>query len=137
MWLSDTTGKVDTNVKFSNMQIKNSLLIGIFQALAIFPGVSRSGVTLTIARYLGIPRQEANFSFILSLPIVIGGMLVKAPELLESSSFDVKLMTVGLIVSFIIGITSIHLFLKLIKKIGLGIFCLYRVILAIVILVNL
>ena len=76
MWLSDLVGKVDTNVKFSNVQIKNSLLIGVFQALAIFPGVSRSGVTLTIARYLGVPRQEAaNFSFILSLPIVLGGML--------------------------------------------------------------
>jgi len=138
MWLSDLIGKDDTNVKFSNVQIKNSFLIGLFQALAIFPGVSRSGVTLTIARYLGIPRQEAaNFSFILSLPIVLGGMLVKIPELLESNSFDLRLMSVGLIVSFVVGIISIHFFLKLIKKIGLGVFCFYRVILAVVILSSL
>ena len=85
MWLSDVVGKVDETVKFSKVQIKNSLLIGLFQAVAIFPGVSRSGVTLTIASYLGIPRQEAaNFSFILfSLPIVLGGMLIKVPELLS------------------------------------------------------
>lgn len=138
MWLSDVVGKVDDTVKFSNIQIKNSLLIGLFQAVAIFPGVSRSGVTLTIARYLGIPRHEAaNFSFILSLPIVLGGMLIKVPELLEAQTIDLTLMSVGLVVSFVIGILSIHFFLKLIKKVGLGIFCFYRIILAVVILSNL
>lgn len=137
MWLSDLIGRVDNEVKFSNVQIKNSLLIGLFQAVAIFPGVSRSGVTLTIARYLGIPRQEAaNFSFILSLPIVLGGMLVKIPELLRQESIDVSLMAVGLVVSFAIGILSIHFFLKLIKKVGLGIFCFYRIALAVMILSN-
>jgi undecaprenyl-diphosphatase len=137
MWLSDLIGKSDKEIKFSNIQIKNSLLIGLFQAVAIFPGVSRSGVTLTIARYLGVPRQEAaNFSFILSLPIVLGGMLVKVPELLQQKNIDMSLMSIGLIVSFFIGIISIHFFLKIIKKVGLGIFCFYRIILAAMILSN-
>jgi len=137
MWLSDLIGRDDHEIHFSNVQIKNSLLIGLFQAMAIFPGVSRSGITLTISRYLGIPRQEAaNFSFILSLPIVLGGMLVKVPELLDQKSFDFTLMFVGLVVSFFIGILSIHFFLKLIKKVGLGIFCFYRIILAVIILSN-
>ena len=131
MWLSDYLGKVRTGLGFTHLQIRNSLLIGIFQAIAVFPGVSRSGITLTIARYLGIPRQEAaNFSFILSLPIVIGGMAIKIPELIKSNSFDLSLMIVGLIVSFVVGILSIHFFLKVIKRLGLGIFCFYRIILA-------
>ena len=130
MWLSDFLGKVKPGLGFTHLQIRNSILIGVFQAIAVFPGVSRSGITLTIARYLGIPRQDAaNFSFILSLPIVIGGMAIKIPELIKSNSFDVSLMAIGLVVSFFVGILSIHFFLKIIKRMGLGIFCFYRIIL--------
>ena len=127
MWAGDRFGHKNDEENFDKIQWGKSALIGLFQGMAVFPGVSRSGITLTVARFLGVTRQEAaRFSFILSLPIIIGGAILKIPEL-RNSNFDISAMLVGLGGSFIVGIISIHFFLQVIKKLGLGIFCLYRV----------
>jgi len=117
-------------------QWSKSLLIGIFQAIALFPGVSRSGATLTIARFLKLGRDEAAaYSFLLSLPLIFGGFILKLAEFTESSGhggWSVALW--GMFVSFLVGLLAIHFFLKFIKKMGLWIFSLYRIALAIGIL---
>jgi undecaprenyl-diphosphatase len=118
----------------NKLHLKEAFLIGVFQAFAIFPGVSRSGATLTIARWMQLSRQEATrYSFLLSLPIIFGGMIYKLPEVTQGAqSFDFLACLWGTAISFLVGITAIHFFLKVIGKIGLAYFAIYRVILGIV-----
>lgn len=121
----------------NSLQIKKATAIGFFQALAIFPGVSRSGSTLTISRFLKLGREEATrFSFLLSLPLIFGGFLYKLPEA-SMESFDLTACLIGVVVSFVTGLVTIHFFLKFIKKIGLFAFGIYRFILAIIIFMTL
>ena len=114
-------------------QVKRSWWIGIFQALAIFPGVSRSGATLTISRWMGLTRAEASrYSFLLSLPIILAGFLYKAGDFsAQERSFEIWSCLLGGVVSFVVGLLTIHLFLKLIERIGLSYFAYYRILLAI------
>ena len=137
MFLADHFSKVESSV-MSAFDLKKSILIGLFQGFAVFPGVSRSGSTLTISRWLKLSREEAaKFSFLLSLPIIIGGFIYKIPELSSSGNFDLLQSVVGISVSFVVGILTIHVFLKVIKKMGLIYFGIYRVIFAIIILFTL
>lgn len=114
------------------LQWRLASLIGFAQALAIFPGVSRSGITLTCALLLGMKRRDAgNYSFLLSLPIIIAGILKEVPDLMKTqndSSFLV--MLTGVATSFIVGWATIHFFMKLISKIHLSYFAIYRWIIA-------
>ena len=135
MLLADSLIKDTDELKMNTIQWGKSTLIGLFQAFAIFPGVSRSGATLTISRQLGLGREEATrFSFLLSLPIIFAGFFYKLPEIFNGNmSFDLYSLIVGIVISFIIGLLTIHFFLKFIKKIGLGFFAIYRVVLAIIV----
>ena len=120
----------------SKMQWKMAALIGAAQALAIFPGVSRSGITLTVALLLGMRRKEAGaFSFLTSLPIILAGILKEAPELMHAGSERLIILFWGVASSFIVGWLTIHYFMKLIGTIRLGYFAVYRWIIAILMLV--
>lgn len=108
-----------------------ALAIGLAQAVAIFPGVSRSGVTIGLARALKVSRLEAaRFSFLLSLPIIIGGFIFEVDELSTSTSVSVGHCLVGMFFSFVVGISTIHFFMKMISRIGLIYFVVYRFIIA-------
>ena len=113
-------------------QIGGAVLIGAAQALAIFPGVSRAGITLTAGRFLGLTRlQAARFSFLLSLPVIIVGFIYKLPEITaDTSNFDLMHCSVGMAASFVVGVLAIHFLLGIIGRVGLGVFCIYRIILA-------
>lgn len=118
---------------------KRSILIGFSQMMAIFPGVSRSGITITSARFSGLNRLNASrFSFLLSLPIIFASVAYKLKESFsegaQTISFDITNMLIGVGVSFVIGLLTIHFFLKLLNKMGLGIYAVYRVLLAMIIL---
>lgn len=138
MWASDSLCKEsESEVLKESGQWKKALLIGLFQSVALFPGVSRSGITLTTARFMGISREEASrFSFLLSLPLIIGGGILKLPKVInETDAFNIYTCLFGILISFIVGLITIHFFLKFIKKIGLVPFAIYRFIMAIVILI--
>jgi undecaprenyl-diphosphatase len=129
MYFADKKGNKGVDLT-KQKSLKNSILIGLSQSLAVFPGVSRSGITLTSSRYLGMGRVEASrFSFLLSLPVIIGGILFKIPEIMNGSieSVDYSIMIFGILFSFLFGIITIHIFLKMIAKIGLVYFSIYRV----------
>tara|TARA_Y100001936_G_C16084957_1_gene680948 strand:+ start:3146 stop:3964 length:819 start_codon:yes stop_codon:yes gene_type:complete len=139
MYLADRRVPQGLSMETSS-QSKISLLVGASQSLAIFPGVSRSGVTITAGRMAGLSRLEASrFSFLLSLPIIFASILYKGKDILtreESAMAMVNVwhIAIGVTVSFIIGILTIHYFLKFLAKVGLGIYTVYRVLLGIVIL---
>ena len=136
MYLGDRTQSSDVDL-VTKKDFKRSFLIGFSQSLAIFPGVSRSGITLTAARFSKLSRVDASkFSFLLSLPIILASIAYKAPKIFsgEAISVDISIVLIGTFVSFLVGILSIHLFLKVIAKMGLWVFTVYRIVLGIIIL---
>lgn len=112
--------------------ILSSVILGIAQAIAVFPGVSRSGITLTTSRFIGLgPKQATEFSFLLSLPPVLIGAMIKLIQSSSQIQFSIELLW-ALALSFGLGILTIHFFLGLVVKKGPGIFCIYRIILGLV-----
>ncbi|MGC9461051.1 undecaprenyl-diphosphate phosphatase [Vibrio genomosp. F10] len=110
---------------------KKSLFIGVSQALAMIPGTSRSGATITAAMYLGFTREAAaRFSFLMSIPIILlaGGYL--GLKLISSGEpVHLGVLMTGIVTSFVSAYICIHLFLKLISRMGMTPFVIYRLIL--------
>lgn len=137
LWLSDIHNQKKESLldgpMEKGMQWKIAGLIGMAQAFAIFPGVSRSGITLTMSLFLGMKRKEAGaYSFLLSLPIIFAGILKEVPDLVKTQNTDSGLVLLtGIVTSFIVGWATIHFFMKLITRIQLGYFAAYRWLIAI------
>jgi len=114
----------------------DALLIGIAQATALVPGVSRSGITISAGLFKGFKREAAaRFSFLISTPIIAGAALLHLRKLLAGPAiYDFQLFAAGLITSFITGIFAIKFLLAFLKKYPLNIFVYYRFILAVVII---
>jgi undecaprenyl-diphosphatase len=112
----------------------DSLLIGIAQACALIPGVSRSGATITMGRYLTFDRvAAARFSFLLSAPITGAAVLLKFDDILRVPAAELDVFLVGVLVSGVIGALAIGGLLQYIRRAGFGIFAIYRVVLAILV----
>lgn len=123
--------KSKSEVKYKDITLKQSMLIAMSQAIAAaFPGVSRSGITMTVGRYMKVERESvARYSFLLSTPIVAAAALYK----LKYFTFDLAFF-IGVIASFIVGLIVIKFLLNYLKKGSFKIFAIYRVILGIIIL---
>ncbi|MDJ0806730.1 MAG: undecaprenyl-diphosphate phosphatase [Gammaproteobacteria bacterium] len=115
---------------------RDALIIGLFQAVAIIPGTSRSGITMTAGLFLGLTRQAASrFSFLISIPtILMSGSLVTLELLKSDLPVDWPSLAIGALLSFITAYLCIHYFLKFIERIGMGPFVIYRLILGAAIL---
>ncbi|HLV78592.1 MAG TPA: undecaprenyl-diphosphate phosphatase [Marinobacter sp.] len=114
---------------------KDALIVGLAQAIALIPGTSRSGVTITAGLFLGMTRETASrFSFLLAIPIIV---LASAVKLLDVASSDVVVdwsgFLIGGVTSFLMAITAIHFFLKWLNKVGMWPYVIYRIALAAVI----
>lgn len=131
LWIADRTG--DRLRDEYDIRWLDVLLIGISQALALIPGTSRSGATMTAALFLGFTRQAAaRFSFLLSIPVILlaGGLLTK--DLLESAvPVDWTALVLGIVLSAISAWLCIHYFLKFLSSIGMLPFVIYRLALGI------
>ncbi len=116
---------------------KSALWIGIAQALAMIPGTSRSGATITAALYLGFTREAAaRFSFLMSIPIIVlAGSFLTAELVTSGEVVHFGFLMTGIITSFISAYLCIHLFLKLISRMGMTPFVIYRLILGVGLLV--
>ncbi|VAW75477.1 Undecaprenyl-diphosphatase [hydrothermal vent metagenome] len=113
---------------------KDVLLIGLAQAVAIIPGTSRSGITITMALFLGLKRgAAARFSFLLSIPTILLAAAVLLIKFIKSDEqINWLSIGVGTVVSALTAYLCIYLFLKLIERMGMMPFVVYRVLLAIV-----
>ncbi|MFL2989672.1 MAG: undecaprenyl-diphosphate phosphatase [Candidatus Neomarinimicrobiota bacterium] len=110
-----------------------SLLIGLAQAMAIVPGISRSGITISISMLLGMPPKEAaRFSFLLSIPVIIGAGLLGFLELESYGLLTPKLIITAILTSFIIGTLSLKILLKILEVGRFHFFGVYCVIAGIV-----
>ena len=137
MYLADSSKRGSINIK--NHNYSDSLLIGFFQAFAIFPGVSRSGVTISSALISGWERKDAaKFSFLLGMPAIsIAAVVEFISSFNEFFSLGFLPLLVGLITTFLTSLLAIDFLLKYISTNGLKIFIIYRVIFSFVILLNL
>jgi undecaprenyl-diphosphatase len=104
------------NIEMNNITFGTNMLIGISQALAIIPGVSRSGITMTTGLFMGVTREgAARFCFLLSTPIIFGAAMVKLPYVMSNSSVITGNFMVGMLVSCITGLVSIGFLLRYVQ----------------------
>lgn len=88
--------------------IIKAFLIGVAQAIAIIPGISRSGITISFALFLGLDtRQAAKFSFLLAIPVISGAGILMATDLRDGFSIDIYAAASGLITSFLVGMVAL------------------------------
>jgi len=130
LWAADLRSKKVADEH--NIGLVVALLVGFAQVLALIPGTSRSGITITVGLALGLSRETAaRFSFLIAMPTIVGAALLETIELLESSAPVPWLaMGVGLAVAAVSAYACIRLFLGAIERIGMLPFMLYRLALA-------
>ena len=126
---ADTTGA--KRWRIDKINLKYALLIGIAQCLALMPGVSRSGITITAALLLGFHRESAaRFSFLISLPIVAGAAILKVGHLLKTGipAGEGMPLAIGISTSALFGFLSVAFLLKLVQRDSLYPFVWYRLV---------
>ena len=123
--------KIDVN----DITFRTSFLIGVSQALAIIPGVSRSGITMTTGLLLGMTREgAARFSFLLSAPIIFGAAAVKLPHVISHPTMITGNFIIGMVVSCVTGIAGIGFLLRYVQTRTFRPFSWYRFILGAVVI---
>ncbi|MDP4178699.1 MAG: undecaprenyl-diphosphatase UppP [Bacillota bacterium] len=130
LFYADKIGR--RNIELEDMSLKNSIIIGFAQVLAIIPGVSRSGITMSVGRFLGIERDSiAKFTFLMSTPIILGDALYHLMKVLKTGSETISIapFAVAVLTSAVVGLLSIKFLLSYLKKRGFKIFAIYRFIL--------
>jgi undecaprenyl-diphosphatase len=139
LFVADRIGKKVRSVE--KIEGRDAVIIGLAQALALFPGVSRSGSTITAGLFTGLSREAAaRFSFLLATPIILGAALLKIMEvaklLLHHEPLDAPLsmMAVGFVVSAVVGYAAISGLLKYIKRGSMLPFVVYRVLFGIAVI---
>ena len=123
--------KARPQTKYENISFKQALLIGMSQAVAAaFPGVSRSGITMTVGRGLGLDRESAaKFSFMLAAPITLAAVIFDIKDFIFGMPF-----IVGVLASFIVGALIIKFLLNYLKKGSFKAFAIYRVVIGLIVI---
>ena len=124
--------KSKSKIKYEKMTLKQSVLIGISQSLAAaFPGVSRSGITMTVARALGIDRESAaRYSFLLATPITVAAIIFD----MKNFAFGDLSFWIGILASFLVGIFIIKFLLDFLKKGSFKVFAIYRIVIGLIVI---
>ena len=124
--------KFDKNIS-TNLNFKSIIFIGLFQMLALIPGVSRAGITLTAARFLNFNRVDSSkISFLLSIPALAGASFLGLKDVIYHSIEINYLIIVAVILSFLFSYVTVKFFLIYINKFSLSIFVVYRILIALI-----
>lgn len=129
LWWADVRAK-RVRDEYS-VSIKDALIIGCFQVLALIPGTSRSGITITAGLMLGLTRKGASrFSFLLAIPTILMSSMLVIKDLIETDNYvDWNALLMGVMFSWVSAYACIYLFLKMIERIGMLPFVIYRLLL--------
>lgn len=127
--------------KTNSLSIKTSLFMGIGQTFALLPGLSRSGTTIACGLFAkGNKKVVGEFSFLMSIPIILGGLIVNLYKLTRSSAltldFSIPALLVGALTSCVVGLMSVKKMLNLVNKGKFTPFCVYLLILSIICAIN-
>jgi undecaprenyl-diphosphatase len=135
MWLGEKIGRLDKPL--TRISFADSLIVGVAQAFALIPGVSRSGSTITAGLFRGMRREAAvRFSFLLATPIIAGATLVKAHELHKEglpAGMHMPFL-VGILVSAVVGYAAIAWLIRYLQAKSLRVFIIYRIVAGIVVI---
>ena len=124
--------KIEKNIS-ANLNFRSILFIGLFQILALIPGVSRAGITITAARFLKFNRVDASkISFLLSIPALAGASFLELKDIINHSIEINLIIFVTIILSFLFSFITVKFFLKYIEKFSLNIFVIYRIIVSLI-----
>ena len=128
-----------TEKSVEQISLADALTIGIAQAIAILPGVSRSGITISAGLFRGVARESsARFSFLLSTPVIAGATLLHAKKLAANpADYHINLFLVGFIASAVTGFAAIRFLLSFFRRHPMNVFAYYRFVLAAVIIAGL
>lgn len=120
----------------SDLSLKSSIYIGLFQVISLIPGVSRSGITLTAARYLNFDRiSSAKISFLFSIPTLGAVSIYGIFRIIELKNINLTIQNFwAIVLSFVISFITLKFFLKFLKRFNLTIFAIYRIFLGIIII---
>ncbi len=134
LWYADVTGKRIRQI--ASINLRDAIIIGLAQALALVPGTSRSGITMTAGLMLGLDRASAaRFSFLMAVPIILAAGGYESLKLIQMDVVvDIENFLITAFLSAISAFLSIHLFLKFLDKIGMLPFVIYRVLLGVVLI---
>lgn len=119
--------------EMAELRVADALAIGLAQALALFPGISRSGITISAGLLLGLKREAAaRFAFLMGTPIIFGAGVWKSRQLVDGSvgGFDPAVLAAGMVASAIAGLAAIWMLLAFLRRYSTDVFGLYRVIAA-------
>ena len=126
--------KIYKNIS-SNLNIKSIIFIGIFQILALIPGVSRAGITITAARLLSFNRVDSGkISFLLSIPALAGASFLGLKDIPNESIEINLLIVIAIILSFLFSYLTVKFFLRYLNRFSLNIFVIYRISIALILL---
>ena len=127
--------KIQKDIK-KDFNLKSAIIIGLFQVLSLIPGVSRSGITITVARLLKFKRYDAaKISFLLSIPTLGVVSIYGLNKVISTNDYSFSLLNIySIILSFIFSLVTIKYFLKYLKNFSLNIFIIYRILLGFIIL---
>ena len=124
--------KVDQNIS-TNLNIKSIIFIGLFQILALIPGVSRAGITMTAARFLNFNRVDSGkISFLLSIPALAGASFLGLKDAFNEPIELNYLIIIAVILSFLFSYVTVKFFLSYLNKFSLNIFVTYRIIISLI-----
>ena len=124
--------KIDQNIS-TNLNIKSIIFIGLFQILALIPGVSRAGITMTAARFLKFNRVDSGkISFLLSIPALAGASLLGLKDVFYQSIEINYVVITAVIFSFLFSYITVKFFLNYLNRFSLNIFVFYRIIISLV-----
>ena len=119
----------------SDISNKDAWFIGLLQALAILPGISRSGMTISAGLFKGISKRAAiRFSFLMSIPLILGASVLKAKDLIVSN-IDISILLISFIITFLVSLITIKLLIRIIKSDKFYLFGIYNILLGIVVLI--
>lgn len=129
LWLADV--KATQKRELSDLSLRDAVIVGFAQAVALIPGTSRSGITMTAGLMIGLKKVDsARYSFLLSVPLIMAAGTLKGLELVQApSAFDLSAILYGTILSFVSAYACIVVFLKWIEKSGFLPFVIYRLLL--------
>ena len=137
MWLADWTGAKDETME--QLTPVRALILGVAQSLALIPGISRSGISISTGLFMGLTRESAaRFSFLMATPITAAAGAYEAVKLIRGEAgaqVDLLPLAVGMIAALISGLAAIHFLLSYLRTRSLAIFVIYRLVLAAIVIV--
>ena len=136
LWLADRFARRDRPLE--GMRFRDAVTIGFVQCLALLPGVSRSGSTITGALVLGFDRQSAAvFSFLMSFPVTLAAAVLKAPDAFTAGTTEASTIFIGIAAAAVSSWLAITVLLRFVARHSFGVFALYRIVLGVIVLATL